>query len=192
VISQGLGVDPDSLPTALRDFEMGRPPSYFLKTLPLTGLARRALEELAAAPYGGRFAGVHASLRTVDLVCALLDALIGAEQPGPPRLSPRDERVLEGIRSYLATCYTSPPTLIELARMAGMNRTKLTQTFRTVYQETVSEYCLRLRMAEARRLLLDGETAGRVAAAVGYEHQSSFSQAYKAYFGFAPIASRRG
>lgn len=191
VMTRMLGVDPDCLPAPLRDFEIGRQPAYFLKTMPLTGLAHRALEELAAAPFGGRFAQVHASLRTVDLVCAFLDALIGDEQHGTPRLSGRDERLLEGIRSYLAGCYTSPPTIVELARMAGMNRTKLTQAFRNVYRETITEYCQRLRMTEARRRLLEGESAGRVAAAVGYEHQSSFSQAYKAYFGFAPIASRR-
>ena len=192
VLTRLLGLDPETLPAALRDFELGLAPAFFMNTMPLSSAARWALEEMVAAPYGGRFSHVHASLRAVDLVCAVLDALIETEQEGPAPLLARDERSLAAVRSHLSVCFRAPPTIAELARMAGMNRTKLTQGFRTLYRETVFEYCQRLRMNEARRMLLDGEPVGRVAAAVGYEHQSSFSQAYKAHFGFAPMASRRG
>ena len=192
VLTRLLGLDPETLPAPLRDFELGRTPTFFIRSMPLSSAARWALEEMVAAPYGGRFSHVHASLRAVDLVCAVLDALIESDQERPAPLLARDERSLEAVRSHLAECFRSPPTIAELARMAGMNRTKLTQGFRSLYRETLFEYCQRLRMNEARRLLLDGEPVGRVAAAVGYEHQSSFSQAYKAHFGFAPMASLRG
>jgi AraC-like DNA-binding protein len=191
VLAETFALDPDGLPPVLKAFALGRSPSYFLKTMPLTASVRKPIEEMLSAPYGGRFSHVHAATRAVDLACMVLDVLINDELPRVPRLSAREERTLEAIRSHLAECFMSPPTIAELSRMAGMNRTKLTQGFRGLFQETILEYCQRLRMRRARHLLLEGEAVGRVAAAVGYEHLSSFSQAFKAYYGFAPMESRR-
>ena len=46
-------------------------------------------------------------------------------------------------------------------------------------------------MQRARELLLDGLPVGSVAADVGYEHHSSFAQAFRSYFGFPPMELRR-
>lgn len=191
LLTAALGLDPDSLPEPLRSFAMQREQGYWLETLPLTVAAKKTLEDMLHSPHAGRFSHIHATARALDLICLFLDALVGNEQQPRTRLSARDQRALDGIRSYLAEHYMAPPTLPELARMAGMNRTKLTQGFRELFGETVLDYCLRMRMSRARHLLLEGEAVGRVAAAVGYEHHSSFSQAFKAYFGFAPTERPR-
>lgn len=186
LLTSTLGLDPDALPGPLRGFALQREQGYWLETMPLTGAAKKTLEDMLHSPHAGRFSHIHATARALDLICLFLDALVGNERRPHTRLSARDQRTLEGIRGYLAERYMAPPTLPELARMAGMNRTKLTQGFRELFGETVLDYSLRLRMSRARHLLLEGDTVGRVAAAVGYAHHSSFSQAFKSYFGFAP------
>lgn len=191
LLTSTLGLDPESLPEPLRDFALQRERGYYLETLPLTIAARKTLEDMLHSPHAGRFAHIHATARALDLICLFLDALVGNERAPRTRLSARDQRALEGIRSYLGEHYMAPPTLPDLARMAGMNRTKLTTGFRELFGETILDYCLRLRMSRARHLLLEGEAVGRVAAAVGYEHHSSFSQAFKSYFGFAPTERPR-
>lgn len=186
LLTSTFGLDPDSLPEPLRGFALQREQGYYLQSMPLTAAAKKTLEDMLHSPHAGRFSHIHATARALDLICLFLDALVGNEQVPRTRLSARDQRALEGVRSYLSERYMSPPTLPELARMAGMNRTKLTQGFRELFGETILDYSLRLRMTRARHLLLEGEAVGRVASAVGYEHHSSFSQAFKSYFGFAP------
>ena len=44
----------------------------------------------------------------------------------------------------------------------------------------------RARLREARRLLLQGEPAAQVAAAVGYVDQSHLAKRFKAAFGITP------
>jgi AraC-like DNA-binding protein len=56
-----------------------------------------------------------------------------------------------------------------------------------LFNETILDCCHRKRMQKARELLLGGLPVGTVAVEVGYEHHSSFAQAFRAYFGFPPV-----
>jgi AraC-like DNA-binding protein len=190
VLTQALGLDPESLPPALRAFASEHDSGLFVKVLPLTGRIARVIEEMTAPPYGGWLRHVHTEARAMDLICMVMDMLVHTEQPSQPRLTPRDVRALEGVRDVLSNQFTCPPTLPELASQAGMNRSKLTQGFRWVFNESVHDYCLRLRMQLARELLLKGERVGVVSVAVGYAHQSSFANVFREYFGFSPLALR--
>jgi AraC-like DNA-binding protein len=83
--------------------------------------------------------------------------------------------------------FDRPPTLPELARRIGTNTNKLTQDFKALYGETIARYALRLRMENARRLLVDeGLPVSEVAYRVGYEHHSSFTGAFVGYWGASP------
>jgi AraC-like DNA-binding protein len=117
----------------------------------------------------------------------VLDVLVNDEARTDVRLTPRDVAALESVRELLGERFMDPPTIAQIARHIGMNRTKLTQGFRHLFNETILDYCQRKRMQMARELLLAGEPVGTVAVAVGYEHHSSFAQAFRAYFGFPPV-----
>ncbi|MDR5806611.1 helix-turn-helix domain-containing protein [Caballeronia sp. LZ001] len=56
---------------------------------------------------------------------------------------------------------------------------------------TVFDYSLRRRMQEALRLLVDDrQSVGEVAAAVGYQHPTSFTTSFRDFYGFAPKDAR--
>lgn len=186
-----LRLDPEELPQPIRGFARGCDPELYLRIMPLSARILKTVEEMLSCPYSGRFSHIHAEARALDLICMVLDVLASDELRGTVRLTPRDVATLEGIRELLREQFMSPPTIAQLSRQAGMNRTKLTQGFRYLFNETLLDYCQRLRLQRARELLLQGFPVGTVAVDVGYEHHSSFAQAFRAYYGFPPVELRR-
>ena len=75
----------------------------------------------------------------------------------------------------------------ELARAAGMSATSLHRHFRAVTAMSPLQFQKRLRLQEARRLLLTRDLdASRVSFDVGYESASQFSREYRRLFGEPP------
>jgi AraC-like DNA-binding protein len=75
-----------------------------------------------------------------------------------------------------------------LARIAGMSVSSFHQHFKQVTTLSPLQYQKRLRLQEARRLLLSQEAgAADVGFAVGYESPSQFSREYARLFGLPPI-----
>ena len=191
VLTEKLGLDPDALPEPFRSFELGRELQAHVHSAPLTARMTQAIHEMLTCPYAGRFSHLHAEARAIDLICMALHAFDTKPERGDVRLTPRDVTALGEIRDCLDARFMDPPTIAEIARTAGMNRTKVTQGFRYLFDQTILEYCQRLRMQRARELLLGGVPVGTVAIDVGYEHHSSFAHAFRTYFGYSPVEVRR-
>ncbi len=75
----------------------------------------------------------------------------------------------------------------ELARAAGMSATSLHRHFRAATAMSPLQFQKRLRLQEARRLLLTRDLdASRVSFDVGYESASQFSREYRRLYGQPP------
>lgn len=97
----------------------------------------------------------------------------------------RDQRLSAAIR-LLKGRYTEPLRIAELAREAGMSPSAFYQHFKAVTAMSPLQYQKRLRLLEAKRLLLAGGLAGEVSFQVGYESPSQFSREYRRLFGSPP------
>ena len=76
----------------------------------------------------------------------------------------------------------------ELAKQANMSRASFFKSFKDATAMSPIQYQKRLRLIEARRLLIDeSETAERAAFKVGYKSASQFSREYSRMFGKAPL-----
>jgi len=74
-----------------------------------------------------------------------------------------------------------------LAKASGMSRSAFFQHFRDVTAMSPIQYQKRLRLLEARRLMIeDDETAERSSFRVGYQSASQFSREYVRMFGVSP------
>ena len=83
--------------------------------------------------------------------------------------------------------YAEGLTLESIAREVGLNRMALTSGFRQLFGMSVHEYVRKKRMEEAHRLLQqENWSIARIAEAVGYSHVSTFSTAFRGFFGRAP------
>jgi len=89
--------------------------------------------------------------------------------------------------------FAQPIRIEELAEEARMSSSSLYTYFKEVTAMSPIQYQKRLRLQEARRLLLAGASeAAAVAFQVGYESPSHFSREYSRLFGKPPIRDIRG
>ena len=94
------------------------------------------------------------------------------------------------IGPVIATMHRDPGakwTLSQLARIAGMSRSKFAQHFKIVCGSAPIEYLTQWRMRLACDRLLSGdETISRIAVSLGYESDAAFSTAFRRLVGKAP------
>jgi AraC-like DNA-binding protein len=73
-----------------------------------------------------------------------------------------------------------------LAASAGISRSILHQAFKEEFGTEIGEYKLRLRMEVATQLLLAGKSVKEVSIHLHYASPSTFSNAFRNYFGQSP------
>ena len=105
----------------------------------------------------------------------------------PTGVRARDVNGIYEARDYLTQHYRNPPNIPELARMVGLNQTKLKAGFREVTKLTIYSYITKCRMERAADLLLNGNYGiAEVAYEVGYDYPANFTSAFKKFYGKLP------
>lgn len=103
----------------------------------------------------------------------------------------RMQGVAAAIR-ILITDLARPVRIPELAKAAHMSSTVFHEHFKSLTSLTPLQYQKRLRLLEARRLLLDDSANAETAAfRVGYQSASQFSREYTRMFGTSPKRDTR-
>jgi AraC-like DNA-binding protein len=89
----------------------------------------------------------------------------------------------------LKTDFSKPIRVEEMSAMANMSQSSFHFHFKAVTALSPVQYQKRMRLLEARRLmLLDGVDAANACYRVGYESSSQFSREYSRMFGAPPIS----
>lgn len=100
---------------------------------------------------------------------------------GGSRLS-QVRRAMRWIRDH----FDQPLRIAELARLAGMSPASFHRHFKATTAMSPLQYQKRLRLQQARSLLVAHRDAAGAAFAVGYESASQFSREYARMFGASP------
>jgi AraC-like DNA-binding protein len=179
----------DELPAPLRALVGGRLTApALLASLPIGADVAALVRDLAHSRLTGSLRRTQLQARAAELL--VLVAAGWRERLGHeswPGARPRDAELLAAARRVLGARFADPPTLAELATMLGTNKNKLNQLFRDRLQVTPQAYCLRLRIEHAQALIAQGRmNLAQVADAVGYQHQSSFTAAFRDATGLSP------
>ncbi|MBR5704403.1 MAG: helix-turn-helix transcriptional regulator, partial [Deltaproteobacteria bacterium] len=96
----------------------------------------------------------------------------------------RIARVVEWIHKH----YREPLKVEKLASESGIGVSTLYHHFHELTAMSPLQYQKRLRLTEARRLMLEENCdAGTAAFRVGYESQSQFTREYRRLFGTPPL-----
>ena len=90
----------------------------------------------------------------------------------------------------LRQSYRKPIEMDLLAHTVGMSVSSFYKHFKAITATTPLQYQKDLRLAEAQRLLLSGQSVSGAAYAVGYRSPSQFSRDFGRRFGSPPSASR--
>lgn len=100
--------------------------------------------------------------------------------------SPYDLERLHFAKDYLLQNAVQPPSLSELAKVAGVNEFKLKSGFKEVFDNTVFGYLNDYKLQQARELLLMGNSIKSVADDMGYSSVQHFSTAFRKKYNVPP------
>ena len=130
--------------------------------------------DAALADYGA-FAANERLLRELALPSA----------SGP--LSPLVRHVIE----HFEESFLEPRPLLDIARALRKSPFQIIRRFRREMRMTPHAYLVALRIAQAIRLLRQGETIAQAAAAAGFSDQSHLTRHFKRWTGMTPGSFRR-
>ncbi len=130
--------------------------------------------------------------RAEEILIDCIDLLLKSQRAVAKPLKSSDRARIERARNIVSENIESPPRIYELARLVGINETKLMAGFKLMFDQTINEYLRNLRMERAHYLLTRTEASvTQIAFEVGYEFSSNFTNAYKRHFGTTPSETRR-
>jgi AraC-like DNA-binding protein len=166
------------------------------RRFPLCRHAGGVIDGAAAIPAGGL---AHYRRLDVTFRNALLDGMDGQgwldDYSGRLELRatwghpPPIQSVLHAVESHLGQARG----IGDIARSIGLHPVRLRRLLRQELNEQGGAYFRKRRLEAARALLATGgKDVKQVAAQVGYRNASAFSRAYRACYGHAPSAEKRG
>lgn len=164
--------------------------SHHLKLLKTAGLIlsrREGKEVYYTAAKTQRSQVLHAMIeQSVELACP------AEETFGESRVYDSQVQTVNEIHKLLTADLKTRYTIEELSARFHINPTTLKTTFKTVFGQPVAAYMKECRMKRAKELLCHSDRAiADIAAEVGYENQSKFTQAFKNAVGMLPKDYRK-
>ena len=162
------------------------------KTLPLSSGLHYAATNLLQSTYQGGFRLLHAEARAIEILCQALSPTTEAVQAdrAPDYRSAVGQ--LDAVRRVLSTQFSPIPHIRELARRVGMSESRLKRAFKEHFGTTIFGYGMECRMRHALALLRESSASiCQVAEDAGYQHQTSFTAAFRDHYGFLPSDARR-
>jgi len=126
--------------------------------------------------------------RVLDLLWLQQENYIRAQQPHAVYVKTEyDKERIVFARDYLLTHMDAPPSLVQLAAIAGINEFKLKRGFKEMFNQTIFGYLADVRLDMAQRALREKQkTVTQIAFELGYASLQHFSAAFKKKFGIPP------
>lgn len=185
-----LGLNPEDTPPPFNRL-FGKEYASFSRNFFLTPKLARAAQMIIDArfefprPLRGRYIEAVGT----EILCEILADHMHRDMKdrSGSRLSARDMNRIFEARDYLADHFVQPPRVGDLARVVGLNQTKLKSGFKELVGTTIYGFVLQKRMERAAELLLEGKiSVSEIAYEVGYNYPANFSSAFKHYHGTLP------
>jgi AraC-like DNA-binding protein len=147
------------------------------------------IHQIINCSFSGSFRKLYLESKVMELLVHQLDLhnQESLNKPANEILKKYDLDRIYNARDILIEKMQNPPSLVELAREAGINDYKLKIGFRQIFGTTVFGYLHDYRMEYARLLLEDSrKNVAEVSTFVGYTNPSHFASAFRKKFGVNP------
>jgi AraC-like DNA-binding protein len=188
-----FGLLSEDLPPELRAAVNGEAQMGRIASFPIDHRVAALVGDTIDSRLHGELRTVQLAGRLAELVAYALDAMLHQHDVRSVNLPRRrDLDLARAAQALLDRDFRSPPNFSDLAREIGTSQNKLKSVFTQTFGLTLADYCLERRVREAQQLLMEATlTIAQVAERVGYEHQSSFTAAFKKQVGMSPREYRR-
>jgi AraC family transcriptional regulator, transcriptional activator of the genes for pyochelin and ferripyochelin receptors len=145
------------------------------------------IESIKYCTFEGQIREFFLEAKALELLALYLIAI---EQP-PKNLifckSEYDRERLFFAKKHLLEHYEMPPTIAELARIAGINEFKLKNGFKELFGDTIHNFVNNYKMDVALQSLTEGDKkASQLAFDLGFSSLQHFSKAFRKKFGYPP------
>ncbi|MGX1787915.1 helix-turn-helix transcriptional regulator [Bosea sp. NPDC055332] len=146
--------------------------------------------QIAEQPVAEPLRQLYLAGKALELAAVALNEIVGKAPLRPARLPTRTREQVLAARDMLVAAMQEPPSLAELARITGLNPTKLTSAFRAEFGTSVFAYLQEQRLQQAHAMIAGGHASVAEAAfRVGYT-PAHFSGLFRKRFGLSPSALR--
>ncbi|MFM8345003.1 MAG: helix-turn-helix transcriptional regulator [Limnohabitans sp.] len=188
-----FGLLPQDLPAEMRAAIAGTAREGRIASFPIDHRVASLIADTLDSRLHGELRTVQLAGRLAELVAYAMEAMLQQDQVHTtdlPRL--RDLDIARTARERLDRDYRRPPNFRDLAHEIGTSQNKLKAVFKQAFGLTMADYCLERRVREAQQLLMEAKlTVAQIAERVGYEHQSSFTAAFRTHVGMSPREYRK-
>lgn len=127
---------------------------------------------------------LESGTRLMALIVEIAQTACHRDLPPSPPL--RSKCLVRDVIDYLRQHYSHQVTLQELSTHMHTNPFVLTRQFRREIGMTPHDYLLTLRIAQAKRFILEGFSLVHVAQACGFSDQSHLTRQFKRKVGVTP------
>jgi AraC-like DNA-binding protein len=167
----------------------GQPLVLSAQGLHLSLALHTAIREVLGCRFVGPLKKLFLYSKALEILVLQADAFEQAQAPRRHARTEYDQERLLFARDYLIQHLALPPSLPELARLAGLNEFKLKKGFKEMFGQTVFGYLSDYRLADAKAQLQEcRKTASELAFELGYSSVQHFSAAFKKKFGVSPTS----
>lgn len=188
-LKENLIGDSLHVPEALEAFVSREPESINHIQFPITPAILQSATDLANSDemFDGPYWLIYVEAKTLELLAIILTAFDKLGHKVENTYRPQELKLFDQAKAIVEPEFHPVPTIRKMARRLGIDETKLKSGFKAVFGMTIFEYRNKVRMNLAKELLDASEVqVGIVAEKVGYLHQTTFTTAFKTYFGINP------
>lgn len=175
----------------IANIQQHAPDSVWYRMLPLPSGLNYVATSLLQSPYRNGVRLLHAESKALEMLCEVLSLSLAEPELRGPSLTANETCQLDRARNLLCSNFSPAPSMGEVARSVGMSLSKLKRGFQKRFGQSLFECGYEARMRRAFELLKSREMSiCQVAYAVGYQHPTSFSAAFRRHFGMSPRMAR--
>jgi AraC-like DNA-binding protein len=165
--------------------------TYYVGSGDITTTMQMALQQILHCPFHGLTKQLYLESKVWELMALLIEQELNRQgsksTQGIPALKPEDVDRIHQARAILSQRFDHPPSLMELARLVGLNDCTLKRGFRQVFGTTAFGYLHDYRLEQARQLLEEQQlNVSEIAQAIGFANRSYFAAAFRKKFGVSP------
>ncbi|TAF06167.1 MAG: AraC family transcriptional regulator [Nostocales cyanobacterium] len=179
----------EELPTNLQPLIRKSDQKYYERHGKTTSAMQMALQQLLNCPYQGNTKRVYLESKVWELMALVVDQFLESQtmETNSKTLNAEDIERIHYASEILLAQLDQPPSLMELARMVGINDNKLKVGFKQVFNTTVFGYLHDCRMERSRQMLAAGKlSVTETAKAVGFANRGYFAASFRRKFGVNP------
>lgn len=166
-------------------------PAYFQNSnLPITASMLRLIHEIRNCERVGPLKRLYLESRVMELLLLQLEQATNTHYT-TTKLNNETTKKLIDAKNYLDANFHCSPTIIELAKIIGLNEFKLKKHFKEQFGTTILAYVNQQKMTHAQQLIKEGsKSLGEISDVIGYKNPAHFTVAFKRHFGFLPSENK--